>query len=223
MSIPEEHLKALGGNLLGEPPKPPAPEPEPEPEPQPDPRDAMIEELRQQNRELSRKMDQQAGLVAKMVDQTSERPVQRTEAAEPDFESMTPAQLARHVMESVKEGHDAIRRDLGFEIVRMRLEGQLTSLHESDPEGFEKHSEDIVRIVKEKGGKVTPAEALAIAKSQAAPVAPKEETPPPAPRRVASTGTVPGRSTARQAPAPVKTSREAATRAYENIFGRKAR
>src|SRR6185503_615332 len=215
MSVPEEHLSAVRG-LLGEP-EPPKEE-TPTGEAEEDPRDIRIRELETKERELLDRLHANVSHVSKILESSTERRVEnKKEEAPPDFDNMTPAQFAKYTIDTVREEIGTLRQETGFEIVKMRLEGQLEALNERDPEGFQKHADDIVRIMKDKGGKITPAEALTLAKAEARGNAPSEEEKQPV-RRVAPTGTPPGRSTSSKPAPPPANARLAAEKNFKTIF-----
>jgi|SRR5262245_45322186 len=232
--LPPEHAVALG-NLLGDPPnipRPGAPAPPPEPEPEaPDPRDTRIAELEAQNKEHVSNLSEANAQLRRMLEEM--RKPQAPAAPQPQvtdeqLDGMTPAQLTRFLLTSIGQGMDMLNNQNVLEMSKIRLEGQLRDLYTADPTGFDKHREDIVTIVREKKGSISPEEALDIAKARAARNAGPEEEEvsreeAPRPRVAATRGVTPGTRAGsgsrpgKPAPPPAN-SREAAQRAMKAIF-----
>lgn len=231
--LPPEHAVALG-NLLGEPspdiPRPGAPAPVPEPEAEaPDPRDAQIQDLRDQLKNRDSHLAEANVTMRRMLDaiQTkTDAPQPAAALTDEQLDGMTPAQLTKHLIQAIGTGMDHLHQANVLEIAKIRLEGQLRDLYGNNPEAFAKHQEDIVNIVKEKRGTVSPEEALDIAMARAGRSAPREEEPEgeaPRPRVAATRGVTPGTRAGsgsrpgKPAPPPAN-AREAAQRAMKAIF-----
>lgn len=133
----------------------------------------------------------------------------------PVWEEMTTKDIVQMVIHEVRKGDQQTRQELGYELVKIKLEQQINQAQEQFPD-FMEYSEDVVRISQEKGGAVSPVEAYHLAKAR------RGQSPAAARRSSVPTGTRPG--TARAAgPKPPVNMRDAASRAFNEVFGRPAR
>jgi hypothetical protein len=206
MSIPADHLTRLqaAGVLEQEPPAPAVEEPT-----------AREPEITKVDLELAAQKARADTLQQQLQAQQSAPPTvqQVPQPQEPDWDHMTTKDIIQTVIGEVRRGQDQVRNDLAVEIVKLRLEQQLTAAAEQYPD-FMDYSDDVVRISQEKKGTVTPAEAYLLAKAR------RHQNASPQRRAAAPTdsGQRPGTAGPKAAPPP-KNMRDAAETAYRQVFG----
>jgi len=132
---------------------------------------------------------------------------------QPAWEEMTTKDIVQMVIKEVRQGDQQTRNQVGYEILKLKLEQQINQAQEAYPD-FMEYSDEVVKISQEKGGAVTPVEAYQLAKARRQQTASR--------RPAAAGGQRPGTAKAAQ-PKPPANMREAASRAFEEVFGRRAR
>lgn len=218
MSIPAEHLARLQNAGVTEEPTPVPAAPEQLELPAPDP---AVEELKTQNKALMDRLDRQERLVTETL-KAAQRPVvvnPPTDTKEPDWDNMTTKDIVQSVIGEVRKGHVEMAQSFGFELAKIRLEGQIERAIEKYPD-FLKYGDEIVELTKTKNGQITPVEAYTLVKARhTEETSEKEETDK---KEKSKSGVVPTsqRSGAKPPPAP-KDIKEAATRAYNEVFGKR--
>lgn len=221
MSIPAEHMAAIQ-QLAGEQEADKGAEQGEEEKPPVAPASADVEELKAANKALADRLSR----AERLAEEALKRPStvvnqQPTAQKEYDWDNMTTKDIVGVVIDQIQQSNQQISQAVGFELARIRLEGQIERAAEKYDD-FMDYSADIVQKVKEKEGKITPAEAYLLIKAE------RGETP--GKRKEADvkkedgaerspTGVRPGSAPAgvRQQKPPAN-SNEAATRAFKQVF-----
>lgn len=213
MSLPPEHLARLQGQDVPEEPTAPTPQPETPAEPEPE---VTTQQLLAQNRQLADRLERAERLVMTSLQQGQQQNAPASPAppaSEPDWDNMTTKDIVATVIGEIKKGSESTRQELGVEIAKIRLEQQVVQAIDKYPD-FLQYREDVVRITAEKDGRISPAEAYILAKTRRGEAIPTART-----LAAPSSGARPGSGgTAKPQPAPAN-SRDAATRAFKNVFG----